>query len=235
VKPPYEECNGCIATKWCKRYSGEAPKPESPSWCNPKFRLYKALGMSNIPNRYLNANLYNYQIDEENEQIADRMKQLLDDVVNVIDEGRNFIFRGVVPGTGKTYHGIMVLNHFIYKTCLTSRMDFENPLAYYIGFSDLMDKLRYYRDDEEIDLLVEKIKNVPVLMLDDVGAGTVSDYMKEQTYLIVNHRYNNGLSTIYTTNFTKQQLLERLNSRILSRMFSNCEDFKFEGKTDRRR
>lgn len=231
---PYEECQDCVATAWCKRYSGESPKPESPTWCNPKFRLYKALSMSNIPKRYLNANTYHYKSDKENKHVASKLKSYLENILQEIEEGKNFLFFGKTPGTGKSFHGAMILNQYIYKACLTSRLDFENPLAYYIVYADLMNELRYNRDDLGTSRLVEIAKTVPVLMLDDVGAGTTTAFTDEQTYLIINHRYNNNLSTVFTTNLILPELNEKINARIVSRMLANCVDIHFDSKNDRR-
>lgn len=235
MKPPYEECHTCIATPWCKRYSGEVPKPDTPSWCNPKFRLYKALQLAEIPKEYLNANIYNYVVDKHNEEIYKALKPIIDNIVEEVDNGINFFFYNSVPGTGKTFHAAMILNHYIYKTCLTSRFDFENPLALYVVYAELMDDLRYRREDEEVQRKIERIKNVPLLLLDDVGSGTTSKYTIEQTYLILNHRFNHRLSTIVTSNLEISQLRDEsiLGERNVSRIIRSCIGVNVKGP-DRR-
>lgn len=234
MQAPYKECSTCIATPWCKRYSGESPKPESPAWCNPKYRLDKALKMTNIPKRYLKANKANYKADSDNVENAKRLKPYLENILEEIEYGKNFLFRGMVPGTGKTFHAAMLLNEYVYKACLTSRMDFENPLAYFISYADLMDELRYNTDKDYVATLMEKVKNVPLLLLDDLGAGTTSDFTNEQTFILVNYRFNNELSTIFTSNLDKVELSKKLNPRIVSRILNDVEDLKFESKFDRR-
>lgn len=234
MKPPYKECSDCIAKAWCKRYKGEAPVPDTPAWCNPKYRLYKALGLSNIPNRYKEANIYSYKADESNQHIASELKPYLLNITETVNEGKNFLFYGVVPGTGKTFHGTMLLNQYTYKNCLTSKFDFENPLAYFANYADLMDELRYNKNDHELDLIVNKVKAVPLLLLDDIGSGTTSDFTNEQTYLILNYRYNNNLSTVFSTNLRLPDLIRALNPRIVSRMRTNCVEIEFNGK-DRRK
>ena len=51
---PFNDCKSCIATKWCKIYSGEVDKGLK-DWCSAKFRLDKALELSNLPKAYINA------------------------------------------------------------------------------------------------------------------------------------------------------------------------------------
>ena len=229
MQPPYEECASCIAKKWCSRYTGETPKPATPSWCNPKFRLDKALSLTNIPRRYLNANLHNYKVNEHNKAAVLKLKPYITNIIDTVEQGKNFLFKGFTPGTGKTFHASLLLNEYIYKTCLTARMDFENPIGYFVSYASLMDELRYSKDDEQLDQVMEKVKNVPLLVMDDIGSGTTSQFTNEQTYILLNHRYNNGLSTIFTTNLSSKHLLTALNPRIVSRMNSNCVEIDFSG------
>lgn len=233
---PYQECESCIATQWCKKYSGEVPTPPVPDWCSAKFRLDKALGMANIPKIYRKANIANYKVDKDNKEHYDRIKPFIDHIVEEVDEGTNFFFYKSSPGTGKTFHGACLLNQYIYKTCLTSRFDFENPLAMFVVYADLMDDLRYRRDSEELQQRVEQIKNVPLLLLDDIGSGTTSQFTIEQTYLILNHRFNNGLSTIVTSNMSLSHLNnpQVLGARNVSRIMSNSMGMEIGG-SDRRK
>lgn len=234
MNPPYEECKSCIATPWCQRYSGKVKVPDTPSWCNPKFRLDKALAMTGIPKKYRTANAYSYQKDKENEFVYQELRPFLVDIVKTIDEGTNFFFYGNRPGTGKTFHGSMILNHFVQKTCLTNRFDFENPLGMFVVYSDLMDELRYHKDDDNTVQLLDKIKNTPVLLIDDFGSGTVSPYSVDQTYILINYRYNNGLSTIITSNLGVSELVKSLGTRIVSRVLGDCLELELGGR-DRRR
>ncbi|MGM7682844.1 ATP-binding protein [Cytobacillus sp. Hm23] len=230
---PFDECNQCIATNWCRRYKNEVPIPDT-SFCSPKYRLDKALSLSNIPKRYREANIYNYVKDNSNEVVAEKLKLYILNILNTVeDSAHNFLFWGSKSGVGKTFHGTMLLNQYIYKTCLTSRFDFEQPLAYFINYADLMEALRYRKNDDDVTSLLNTIKEVPLLMLDDVGSGTTSNYTNEQTYLLINYRYNKDLPTIYSTNLNKIQLVEALNSRIVSRMNSKCVAMEVSGK-DRR-
>lgn len=226
---PYKECASCLATNFCKRFSGEIERP--PNWCNVRFRLEKALQLSLIPKMFWKANIYNYKVDKYNEKAYQQIKGYADNIVDVVNNGYNFYFYSELFGTGKTFHGALILNHFIYKTCITSLFDFEHPLALFVVYADLMDKLRYEKEDTNLDL----VKNVPLLLLDDIGSGTMSDYIREQTYLILNHRFNYGLSTVITSNYTLVELANpsKLGERNASRIASNCVPFRLDSP-DRR-
>lgn len=233
---PYAECNKCVATSWCKKYSGEVKVTNGVEWCSAKFRLDKAMQLACIPKIYRKANMSTYVVDEHNSENWQDLKELLDDIVEVVEEGSNFFMYGTVPGTGKTFTSCCILNEYIRKTCLTDKFDFEHPLALYVTYADVMDALRYRRDEVETFQLIESMKEVPLLLLDDVGSGTTSPFTVEQTYMLLNHRFNNGLSTIVTSNLSLKQLKEPtvLGERSVSRILSNCTGYSFTG-TDKRR
>jgi len=54
---------------------------------------------------------------------------------------------------------------------------------------------------------VEKLKNVPILMLDDIGSESVTSWMRDEVLgRILNHRMNYELPTFFTSNFNFEQL-----------------------------
>jgi DNA replication protein DnaC len=196
--------------------------------------MYKALAFSEIPKRYLQANLYNYKVDDKNREVFEKIKPLLDNIVEEVDGGLNVFFQGSNTGTGKTHAAALFVNHYIYRTCGT-RFDFEHPLAMYVDYARLIDDLRYLEDDTGTQERFNNIMNVPLLMLDDLGAGTMSDFAREQTFLLLNHRFNNVLSTVTTSNLSLKDLADggNLGKRNVSRLLSNGMVIEVNG-SDRR-
>jgi DNA replication protein DnaC len=232
----YPDCHNCVATPFCKLYSGEV-KSRHTDWCRAKFRLDDALKKTGLPKRYRNANLFNFTVDEYNEKAHREISENIEKIVDMVDAGENFFLHGYKPGTGKTYLAACLLNHYIYKACMvTGRYDFENPLAMFVMYPDLMDDLRYTRDDDRVKNKVADIMTVPLLLLDDVGAGTFSDFVREQTFKIINNRLNLGLSTIITSNYPLKQLAadNSLGMRNVSRLLQDTNTLELLGN-DRRR
>ncbi|GEA16781.1 hypothetical protein E308F_30270 [Moorella sp. E308F] len=232
--PPYTECENCVATGFCKAYSGEVVLTNKKNWCSARFRLYKALKLAQIPIEYWRANLTNYILDKDNEKVYQKIKPKLGNIVEEVKRGFNLFFYSDKFGTGKTYHAAMFLNHYIYKVCLTREFDFETPPALFVVYPDLMDKLRMYKD--EMQDYLTWVKEVPLVLFDDIGAGTMTDFTREQTYLILNHRFNNRLSTIITSNLSLSKLGQdtALGERNVSRLTAHFQGIVVSGE-DRRR
>lgn len=78
--------------------------------------------------------------------------------------------------------------------------------------------------------LVEAVCTVPVLLLDDVGAERVTDWVAAQLYTVVNRRQERP--TIFTSNLNTTALAERLGGidgeRIASRIEGMCAPHIYE-------
>lgn len=94
---------------------------------------------------------------------------------------------------------------------------------------DLLDHLRAtFGPQSEIsyDERFETVRNVPLLILDDLGTENTTPWAREKLFQIVNHRYNCALPTVFTSN----QDLDRLDPRICSRLCDTalCERIVIE-------
>lgn len=232
---PYPECSRCVALPFCNKVKGTVSIDKRTSWCNAKYRLDKALELAKLPKQYLRANIYNYKVDNDNQETYDKIFPFINNIVDEIDGGLNVCLVSKNSGTGKTFTAAMFLNHFIYKTCITSRFDFETPLAMFVEYAEFIHHARYRDQYEDIFQEFELMQQVPLLLLDDVGAGTMTDFAREQTYLLLNERYNAGLSNIVTSNFFLSDLKkdELLGKRCVSRISNNLLYLELKGK-DRR-
>lgn len=80
---------------------------------------------------------------------------------------------------------------------------------------------------------LEIMLRVKVLLYDDIGVSDVSDaYLRDFTY-IIDERIKKGLTTIFTTNLKKEELKQKLNERIVSRILFNTDVIIFNGEDKR--
>ncbi len=90
---------------------------------------------------------------------------------------------------------------------------------------------------------VKAAREAPCLILDDLGAERITEWVGEQLFCLLNYRYNSQLQTIITTNYSTTELAERLTiynkqgqaddaqaQRILSRIYGMCERVYLGGK-----
>ena len=120
-----------------------------------------------------------------------RFSKALSASVQYADEPSGWIIFTGPSGSGKTQLAVSIANHCI-----------ENGLTtFFIISSELLDHLRstYAPDNETTyDVLFEQVKNVPLLVLDDLNTQYVSQWAQEKLFQIMNHRINDQLATVIT-------------------------------------
>jgi DNA replication protein DnaC len=86
----------------------------------------------------------------------------------------------------------------------------------FLTVPDLLDWLRFSYNSPEstFEERFDEIRNIDLLVLDDLGTQNATPWAQEKLYQIINHRYVNRLPTVLTTN----QDLEEIEGRIRSRL-----------------
>lgn len=160
-------------------------------------------------------------------------------LVDLIKRQKSLIITGGV-GTGKTYR--------MYELYLGQFVRYWMKNLYHIGHNEfaenlymqkcfynipeLLQDLRKEYDGQESSL-IKDLKKAEVLFLDDLGVEKVSDWVKEQMYIVINHRYENVKLTIYSTNLTIAEIAKTYGERIASRLVESCDIIKLEGQDKR--
>ncbi|MEU4587776.1 ATP-binding protein [Kitasatospora aureofaciens] len=99
--------------------------------------------------------------------------------------------------------------------------------------ADLYAELRP-SSDTDAERVLATYSRVPLLILDDLGAAKSSEFVEEQTYRLINRRYNHMLPTLITTNLPIKDLRTCLGDRVTSRLAQMTTRVSFE-PVDRRR
>lgn len=68
--------------------------------------------------------------------------------------------------------------------------------------------------------VLDRFSNVRLLVLDDLGSGKASDFALDTLCFIIDRRYREQRDTIITSNLSLDQIEDRLNARIASRLAS---------------
>ncbi len=124
--------------------------------------------------------------------------------------------------TGPSSSGKTHLAAAIANSCIES-----GHTVFFMSVPDLLDHLRTtYSPDSAVgyDDLFQQVKEVPVLILDDLGVQSSTPWAQEKLFQVFNHRFNTELPTVITlrgklTNLD-EGLLSRLQSSQLSRIYS---------------
>jgi DNA replication protein DnaC len=110
-------------------------------------------------------------------------------------------------GCGKTHLAAAIANQQVA----------QGRLALFVVVPDLLDHLRStysphspVRYDERFD----QVRNAPLLILDDLGTQSSTEWAQEKLFQIFNYRYNSRLPTVVTSNSDLESIDIRIRSRL---------------------
>lgn len=82
-------------------------------------------------------------------------------------------------------------------------------------------------------VIVDRLKNTPLLILDDLAAERANEWNNTQLFEIIDHRYNQELPIIITTNALPIELKEKEGERIFDRLREMCIAVPMKAKSQR--
>lgn len=103
--------------------------------------------------------------------------------------------------------------------------------------AELLERIRHtfrQKNTETEREIIEALTHCDVLVLDDIGAEKISDWVLDVMFRIVDGRYRQNKPILYTTNYKPSQLLNRLGERIYDRMIETSTIVENQGTSYRR-
>lgn len=229
---PKFECNKCDDTGYIQTSQGN-------KLCScVKQRLYDvAFNNSNIYNLE-NQNFSNFRLDVYSDEVdfdkynfnispRQNIKSIRDECINFIKNfdntsQHNLLFSGNT-GLGKTFLSSCIANELIKKG--------KNVL--YQTSPIMFDKILDSKFGKGSNTLINEIYSVDLLIIDDLGTETRTEYKVTELFNIINTRLlnqnNKVTKTIISTNLTLQQLYDNYDERIVSRIIGNYTPCYFYG------
>lgn len=186
-----------------------------------------------INNALRQANFANFEPKNESQDYAKRASQRFVEIFD-LDNPKNISFHGTF-GIGKSHlaksiaDGIMGMKY-------QDQYDVERRhTSIFISVPKLLRKIKstYDRNSEvNEDDIIKVLENVNLLVLDDIGAESSTDWVKETLFDVIDSRQ--GKHTIYTTNYSPKDLIEKLGERNFSRVINqDTTVIELDGKNHR--
>lgn len=181
-----------------------------------KFNHYSLLNES-----LKEATLDNYK--PTNEVLA-KAKADIESYIQNFNSKQNLLLHGGY-GTGKSHLSVGI----------TKRLMEQGKQCLFLSLPKLLTKIKdtYNNNGVTENDLLEFVKSVDLLVLDDLGAEHSTEWATAKLFEILDDRA--GKATVYTTNLSSQEMIGRFNERNFSRLMENNYIVKMEGQDYRRK
>lgn len=220
-------CPSCNGTGWRSReVDGVRRVERCDCWREQAAR--KLFAEAKIPPRYQKCDLGNFVVypNEELKRAVAKAGAFIE-AFPVVDKGLMLIGP---PGIGKTHIAVAVLRQVVLG---------KGIRGLYYDTRSLLSTIRSTYNPvtrtSEIDVL-KPVLQAELLVLDDLGAERLTDWVEETMNLIVNTRYSDRRPTIFTSNYENRPeptdldaLPVRVGVRMHSRLMEMCEFLEWSG------
>jgi DNA replication protein DnaC len=235
-----------------------APRMAVACDCTMEERAGRVMERARIPKRYEHCDFESYVTDLTDgktwmPQHAHSLKQAKLFTQGFVREypgssEKGLLFMGP-SGVGKTHLAVAALKELIHR----------GHAGLFCDYRELLKEIQasYNPASESTEMkILEPIRNVEILVLDDLGASKPSDWVRDIVGIVLNARYNENRTTIITTNYldnpategeaarlpngkliapTREDALEqRIGSRMRSRLYEMCRTVEVSAPDFRR-
>lgn len=172
--------------------------------------LSKRIGRSGIAERFKNCRIENFKVNESVIGMARAKSAAADYAENfedVLQTGRNMIFSGK-RGTGKNHLACGIAHKIIG----------DGKSAIVITVGDMLQTVKYSFNGGSEKEAVGVFVKPDLLVLDEFGAGNLSETDGRILFSVINGRYERLMPTLVLTNLSAKDFRENVDARIRDRL-----------------
>lgn len=144
--------------------------------------------------------------------------------VKRIDSTTDSMYLTGEKGTGKTHLAAAIVRELVLDKTPRHRRSVVDDIGW-ISVPDLLLEIRgAFRDHSERSEgdIIEQYSDYKLLVLDDLGAEKTTEWSLQTLYTIIDRRYREERQTIITSNLSLDELADKLDDRIASRLSELC-------------
>ncbi len=106
----------------------------------------------------------------------------------------------------------------------------------YFTFSEFIELVRLYKfsDENQFSQGIQRLMDADLIVMDDLGAEKVTDFVGQELFTIINHRMNRQLPMVISTNLEPTEIQDEYGPRTASRLLNGFDVLMLRGDDVRR-
>jgi DNA replication protein DnaC len=175
---------------------------------------------SGLGEKFTNKTFDNYIPDKVNRKSYDKCLKYAENYKPLPGDG---LFISGPVGTGKTHLAAAIANYIMRKYYSSVK---------FVSMNTVLANLRSsFREDSSVSEteIIRKLVNVQLLVLDDLGKESTSEWSTSIIYSIINGRYERNKPIIITTNYSPEMLEKKVGDATVSRIIEMCDGVNLKG------
>ena len=194
-------------------------------------KLNNLFELSGLPKKYFEPqHLVKREVDAE---CWDWLEDVRNNIVEEVQNGLSIVITSSIVGNGKTSWAVRLLQRYLAETALDGRMVEKGRFVVSAQLLTEFGDYNYFQTMQEFLERFERLKTCDLLVIDEIGGGSLTKASYPYLYDLVNYRVDNNLSTIYTTNYTDEEIIDLLGQRLYSRIYDTSVVLEFEASNVR--
>lgn len=187
-----------------------------------EIQVQKVRQRANIPHSFYASKLSDFDwaaYKNEKDEVVDlsKQKQFVDSFVDNFpkwqEQGLGLYFWSGIRGTGKTYLASCVCNELMARYHMVTK---------FVSASDLINLDQEGKKNNYEKNPIDVLSECMLLVIDDLGQQKTGEaYLDDILFRIIDHRYQNKLVTMITSNIELKKL--RLDDRVSDRLNKMCQ------------
>lgn len=217
------KCRMCNDTGWViykERYYGIECDMARECQCGiiNRKRMQGMLSFAHIPDKYNSLCMMDFDVkwyQDGDRQFAEDIKKIMTQYIgNYFNlDGMGLYIFSPTKGTGKTRAATIIANELIKK----------NVDVRFTTSGAILEEIKSTFNGNGKEDVLDELKKVDVLVIDDFGTEKVTKWRNETFYSIIDYRYTSKRPTIFTSNCSIKDLEDaEYDSRITSRIKEMC-------------
>lgn len=220
--------NECYLKDSCNKYKNGGCTDD---FCIKLFRVNTLFDKSLLSDKQRVKTPLYVDSDGADKDNFERLREIECNISAFVGEGRNLYIHSPITGNGKTEWAIRLIQSYIMSTwheTTECNALFINVPRFLLSMKDSISNRSEY-----VDHIRENVLDVDLVVWDEIGIKTLTQFEHENLLNLVNTRLDWGKSNIYTSNLSNDELKEKLGDRLYSRILGMSEEIIFKGKDKR--